>query len=647
MIQAAPVRLRLPGFELDLRTGELLSNGRRRALQEQPFRVLQMLLEHPGDLVTRTELQKRLWPTESYVDFEHGLNKAVGKLRDALAEPGEACTLIETLPRRGYRFIGTVEPVYPEATAGAVPVPETTTAAPGWSRRLKAAVIGGCGAVLLALAINVPNLRARFLTSPPIRSIAVLPLRNLSGSADQDYFADGITDELITNLARISSLRVVSSLSAQRYHDPAGGIGQVARELNVEAIVEGSVARSGDHVRIIAQLIDARTDSHIWAQSYERELGEILKVQDDVAHDIARELKVTLRAGEQESAGERKSVAPQAYDAYLRGRNELGKQSRTALLKSVQFFQQAIDAEPLYSPAYAALADAYSLLANYSVLPSQEAFPRANAAARRALELDPDSADAHTALAYVLHHYDLDWEGAASEYRRALELSPHSAVAHLRYSEFLSTLGRGDDALAEVRQAQADAPLSLVIAANVGRVLYHARRYDEAVAQTQRLLLIAPDRAYARIHLAMAYEQKGDCAKAIEEMQRAVAQMAEGDGPGLAHIYARCGRVADARRILALLEQDADSIGGLIWLAGVHAELGETSQALGYLEKAYQSRDFFLPFARVHPYMDPLRGDPRFLAIMEKMGPRGCAQDSHACALGVRSTAALPGPGSR
>jgi TolB-like protein/DNA-binding winged helix-turn-helix (wHTH) protein/Tfp pilus assembly protein PilF len=645
MTQAPPVRLRLPGFELDLRTGELLSNGRRRALQEQPFLVLQMLLEHPGELVTRAELQRRLWPTESYVDFEHGLNKAVGKLREALAAPGEACALIETLPRRGYRFIGTVEPVYQEVPPSAVPA---VRGAPhsGWSSRWrKAVVIAGCCALLLALALNASHLRARFSRSAPIRSIAVLPLRNLSGTADQDYFADGITDELITNLARISSLRVVSSLSAQRYHDAAGGIGQVARELNVEAIVEGSVARSGDHVRIIAQLIDARTDSHLWAQSYERELGEILRVQDDVAHDIARELKVTLRAGGRESSEARKPLAPQAYDAYLRGRNELGKQGRSALLRSVQFFQQTIDAEPSYSPAYAALADAYSLLANYSVLPSHEAFPRANAAARKALELDPDSSEAHTALAYVLHHYDLDWEGAASEYHRALELSPHSAVAHLRYSEFLSTLGRGDEAVAEVRQAQADAPLSLVISANVGRVLYHARRYDEAVAELQKLLLIAPDRAYARIHLAMAYEQKGDCAKAIEEMQTAVAQLGLGDGPGLAHIFARCGRIAEARRILTLLEQDL-STGDLVWLAGVHAQLGEKSQALDYLEKAYQSRDFFLPFARVHPYMDPVREEPRFLALMEKMGPRGCVQGL-ACASAVRSTAALPGPGNR
>ncbi|HTS61646.1 MAG TPA: winged helix-turn-helix domain-containing protein [Candidatus Acidoferrales bacterium] len=623
----SPDRIRLPGFELDLRTGELFNNGRRQLLPDQPFQVLKMLLERPGELVTREELQRRLWPADTFVDFDHGLNKAVGKLRDALSELGQPCTLIETLARRGYRFVGPVEPVLkPEPLDVAdQPLPSGLPAPSNGKRSNKligVAAISVAALLLAGFALNVGGMRTRLLSTPqPIHSVAVLQLRNLSGSPEQDYFAEGFTDELTTSLARISSLRVVSVTSARQYREPAGGVRQVARELGVDAVVEGSVVRSGNRVRITAQLIDARTDTHIWAQTYERESADVLEIQDSISLEVAAQIRAKITPGERASVDVRRSVAPQAYEAYLRGRNELGKQRGSAFLQGVQFFQQAIDTEPLYAPAYAGLADSYSLLANYAVMPPREAFPRANAAARKALELDPSSAEAHTALAFVKHHYDWDWQGAEAEFRRSLELNPSSPVTHLRYSEFLSTAGRHDEAIKEVRQAHDLAPLSLVISSNIGRVLYNARRYDEAIDELQKNLTLDPNRVYSRIFLAMSYEEKGNCSQAIGEFQKVGALIGRSEGPGLAHVYAKCGKPAEARRILAELEQPSDNgVQDWLWIAGVHAQLGEKDRAFLWLDKAYQNRDFFLTLAKVHPYMDPLRTDSRFEAMLKKIG---------------------------
>ncbi|HUK54778.1 MAG TPA: hypothetical protein VL099_15945, partial [Candidatus Binatia bacterium] len=274
-----------------------------------------------------------------------------------------------------------------------------------------------------------------------------------------------------------------------------------------------------------------------------------------------------------------------------------------------------------YAPAYAGLADAYSLLANYSVLAPREAFPRASAAARKALELDPSSAEAHTALAYVKHHYDWDWPGAEAEFRRSLELNSNNPITHLRYAEYLSTAGRHDEAIREVRLAHDLSPLSLVISSNIARLLYLARRYDQAITEAQQILTVNPNRGYTRIHLAFSYEEKGDCAAALMEMKQAVVQIGRGDGPGLAHIYAKCGQPAQARQILAELEQpSSDGVQDRFWIAGVHAQLGEKDQAFQWLDKAYEEHDFFLVFANVSQYMDPLRADPRFEKMLAKIG---------------------------
>ena len=620
-----PVRFGI--FEADLRTQELRKNGVKVHLQAQPFQVLVQLLERPGQIVTREELRNRLWPADTFVDFENGVSTAVGRLREALDDSADNPRFIETLPRRGYRFIAPVAPfLKPDPADVSVPPPPSGLPAPlgrpRSNKRISVMAISAAALFLAGFAWNAGGIRARLFAKPhPIHSIAVLQLRNLSGSSDQDYFAEGLTEELTTNLARISSLRVVSATTARQYREPAGGLAQVARELNVDAVVEGSVVRSGSRVRITAQLIDARTDTHLWAQSYEREAGDVLEIQDSIARDVAAQVRAKLTPSEQQGFNALRTVSPQAYDAYLRGRSELGKQRGDALLKGAQYFQQAIDAEPQYAPAYAGLADSYSLLANYSILPTRDAFPRAAAAAARALELDPNSPEAHTALGFVKHHYDWDWAGAEAEYRRALALNPSSGVTRLRYSELLCNLGRHDEAVREIRQAHDLAPLSLVISSNIGRMLYYARRYDEALVELQKVLTLDPSRAYARIHLAFVYEEKGDCASAIEEMKKAVALIGRGEGPGLAHIYAKCGELAEARRILAWLEQPADDgVQDWFFIAGVEAKLGQTDRAFEWLEKAYSYRDFFLTYVKVHPYMDPLRSDPRYEAMLKKIG---------------------------
>jgi len=628
-----------PEFELDLVRYELRVGGTPTHLERQPMQLLTLLVRAKGGLVTREAIEKELWGEGVYVDAERGINNAVRKIRAALRDSVDEPRVLETVVGMGYRLIAPIRLIEaPEPAqagdkhadgaareAGAEASPTGPALSASATRRplgMVAALIAFLLVAAVVLAFDAGNIRSRLFgpSRGTIRSLAVLPLRNLSESPAQDFFAAGLTDELTATVARLGTMRVVSATTALQYGGSQRPLPQVARELNVEAVLEGSVVSSGNKVRVTVQLIDARTDVHLWAQTYERDRGEILEIQDSIAQDIARQLNARLGPGQKQTVGGHERIDPAAYEAYLRGRNELGKQRGDALLKGAQFFQQAIDAEPLYAPAYAGLADSYSLLANYAVLPPREAFPRAAAAAAKALELDPASPEAHTALAFVKHHYDWDWSGAETEYRRALELNPSSSIAHLRYSEYLSNIARHDDALREIRLAHDLAPLSLVISSNVARVLYHARRYDEAIVELQRVLALDPDRAFTRIFLATSLEEKGSCAEALEEFRKFGALIRNPNTSGMAHADASCGKLAEARRILADLEQPSDNgMADWMWIAGVHARLGEKDMAFQWLEKAYQNRDFFLTFVKVHPYMDPLRPDARFDAFLNRM----------------------------
>jgi TolB-like protein/DNA-binding winged helix-turn-helix (wHTH) protein len=610
---------------LDLSRYELIVEGQRAKLERQPMDLLIFLVAHRGALVSREQITDLLWGKSVFVEVDGSINRAVRQIRAALRDDHDRPRFLETVVGKGYRFIGDLQTVgaLPRVGSSTPPPDVAPSAGSAASRRRPMATPPAFALLLVGLATIIWSERsAPRLALPageaPIRSVAVLPLENMSGDPKQDYFADGMTEELTTDLAKISSLRVISRTSTARYRGTRVPMSQIARELGVDAVVLGSVSRTAKRVRITAQLIDAGRDRHLWAETYDRELDDVLAAQNLVALEIAHQVGIRLTASEQSRLRQHRSVNADAYDAYLRGRYAQGQQSGEELKAGLTAFRQAIALDATYAPAYAGVADDYSLLANYRVLTPREAFPLAEAAAKRALELDPTSAESHTALAYPENHYAWDWAAAEREYKTAIALNPSYSTAHLRYAELLSGVGRHDEAIAEIRRAQELDPLSLVVMSNVGRFLYHARRYDEAIAVLKRTLELDPHRVWARLHLAMSYEEKG-MAEARGEYERVNAAFGGETGPGYAHFCARTGRAARAREIAGdLMKTAGDS--DWFFIAGVYAALGDEDQAFLCLEKAYSTHDFFLAFLKVHPYMDPLRSDPRYVGLLQRIG---------------------------
>src|ERR1700675_1300158 len=446
-----PRAIRFGLFELNVRSGELRKQGRKIRLQGQPVHILICLLENPGELVTREELHRRLWPADTYVNFEHGLNAAVKRLRRALNDSADNPRFVETLPRRGYRFLAPVESVradeYVPVVAEIPPAKSDSVSeeppaaedhhrvAPQWLLAWKKLGI----ALLLVFAIlTVWMLRPKNSPSPVIRSLAVLPLENLSGDPAQDYFSDGMTDELITELGQISELRVISRTSVMTYKGARKSLPQIARELNVEAVVEGTVLRSGEQVRITAQLIQAPADKHLWGQSYVGDVRETLALQRQVARAIAEEIRIELTPHERDVLKNVKTVNAEAYEAYLTGRYFWNKRTGDGLKRAVDYFKQAIEKDPNYAQAYTGLADSFALLGDweYGVLAPTEAYPQAKAAATKALELDSNLGEAHISLAFSLDGFDWDFASAEREFRRGIELNPGYATVHKWFEGF-------------------------------------------------------------------------------------------------------------------------------------------------------------------------------------------------------------------
>ena len=615
--QAAKARIDLARYELSL-------DGHRVKLERQPMELLIFFAQRAAQLVTREEIIQRLWGKNVFVDVDTSINAAVRKIRSALGDDPATPRYLETVVGKGYRWIGAIELIgAPAEDRPSVPIAGTVAARARPRNRsffvpvLVVLAVAAVAAGVWTLATRWQ--RAKDLPKPDIRSIAVLPLENLSGDSSQDYFADGMTEELTTNLGKISSLTVISRTSAQNYRGSHKSAPEIARELNVQAIVEGSVLRSGNRVRITTQLIDAPHDKHLWAESYDRDIGDVLSVQNAVALEIARQVRVRLTSLEQQRLQQHVPANPDAYDVYLRGRYALTTQSADRLKEALPLFQQAIALDASFAPAYAGLADTYSLLANYSVLPPNEAFPQALAAARKALQLDSQSAEAHTALAFPEHHYFWSWAIAEDEYKAAIALNSSYPTAHLLYAELLSSAGRHDEAIAQMHRALELDPLSPVYTSNLGRFLYHARRYDEAIEVLQQTLARDPARVYARLHLAMCYEEKGMYAEERREYELITAAFKGKPGPGLARFYAKSGESLKARRIAGQLE-DAAQDSDWFFLAGVYAALGDKDEAFACLSKAYETHDFFLVFLKVHPYMDPLRSDPRYSELLHRIG---------------------------
>jgi TolB-like protein/Flp pilus assembly protein TadD len=459
-----------------------------------------------------------------------------------------------------------------------------------------------------------------------IESIAVLPLANLSGDPAQEFFTDGMTEALIAGLAQIRALRVISRTSAMQYKGAKQPLPEIARALNVDAVVEGGVLRSGERVRVTANLIEAATDRHLWSRTYERDVGDVLGLQGAVARAIADEIRVEITPREQRRLATGRTVDPRAYEAYVRGRYYWNKRTPPELRKGIEFFQQAIEADPTYAEAHAGLADSYNILADMSSMRPSEGFAIARAAIDRALEIDDQIAEAHTSLGFLRAFSEWNWAGAEESYRRAIALNPGYATAHQWCAELLVILARFDEALASARRAHSLDPLAFIIGTTVGDALFFARRYDEAIAQLRATAEMEPRFVPAHNDLGRALVQVGRYDEAIHEFQTAL-QLAGGEAKtsaGLAHAYAAAGRVAEARPILANLEARADT--GLVSLHGiaaVHVALGQIEEAFAWLERAYRERDRALVWARVHPRLDPLRPDPRFDSLLRRMGLAG------------------------
>ena len=630
-------RLRFGVFDLDLRAGELRKHGLRVRLQEQPLQVLAVLLEHPGDVVTREELQKKLWPADTFVDFDHGLNKAVNKIREALGDSAESPRFVETVARRGYRFLAEVK------VADAVPVrsPELATQPRSAAEARDRPDLPGQLAmprhplpslgwktlvfVLLVLMASLAAWKLHSWNRPPsvIRSLAVLPLESLSNDASQDYFADGMTDELIADLGQISALRVISRTSVMAYKHARKPLPQIARELNVDAVVEGTVLRSGDQVRITAQLIDASSDKHLWSESYEGELRDTLALQSKVARAIADQIRIELNPQEQAALKSIKVVNPEAYESYLKGRFFWNKRTAEGLKVALAYFNQAIEEDPKYAQAYSGLADTYALLGDwqYAVMTPRQALPKAKAAAIKALELDSALGEAHNSLAFCLDAFDWDLDSAGKEFRRAIELNPGYATAHHWYAWHLSLLGRNDEAIAEMRKAENLDPLSLIINADLAELLVIAHSYDESILQSRKTIEMDPNFALAHNQLAQAYLQKQMPEEAVPELQKAV-QLSGGSPTcvaSLARAYAASGKRGEAVRLLNdLKKRSGPSYSDASEIAAIYASLGDSDQAMDWLEKAYEER--FNPGVLLRPGYDPLRSDPRFQDLLRRVG---------------------------
>jgi TolB-like protein/DNA-binding winged helix-turn-helix (wHTH) protein/Tfp pilus assembly protein PilF len=625
--------VRFGTYELSFQSGEVRKAGVKIRVQQQPLKLLEVLLERPGEVITREELRSRVWPNESFGDFDQAVNIAIAKLRNALGDSADNPRYIETIPKRGYRFIADVSIVeagarIPRLDSVSTDSPEPQPKDPAvtvvpqppkrWPPRLLLALAGV--AILAILTFWLVRSRNH---AHAIRSLAVLPLENLSGDASQNYFSDGMTDELITNLAQISALRVISRTSVMVYQGARKPLPQIARELNVDAVVEGTVLRAGDRVRITAQLIDAATDKHLWSQSYEGELRDTLALQDRVARAIAEQIKINLTPREQAALKSGKAVNPEAYESYLKGRFFWNKRTAEALRVAQAYFNQAIEEDPKYAQAYSGLADTYALLGDwqYAVMTPAQAYPKAKAAALKAVELDSTLGEAHNSLAFVLDGFDWDLDAGGKEFRRALELSPGYATAHQWYAWHLALLGRYDEAIVEMKKAQSLDPLSLIINADLAELLVIARSYDESIKQSRKTIEMDQNFAMAHNQLGQAYLQQHLYAQAIVELQKAVELSAGSPAciANLARAYALSGRKDEALKLLDRLQTSSTPCySHASEIAAIYISLRDRNQAMNWLEKGYAER--FNPGVLIRPAFDPLHTDPRFQNLLHRVG---------------------------
>lgn len=628
--------VRFSVFQADLQSGELTKSGLRVRIQEQPFKILASLLEKPNELVTREELRQCIRPKESFGDFDHAIDLAVGKLRTALGDSAGTPRFVETLPRRGYRFIAPVSDVVRESPSrvdAAIPnssSPENVLSRAHlvrWKRRYLP-FVAAATVVLAVFSTLVWRTRAARSISPVIQSLVVLPLENLSGDPSQDYLAEGITDALITNLAEHTSTRVISRTSAMHFKDTRKTLPEIANELNVDVVVEGAVAQADGRVRINVQLIRAADDSHLWAHAYEAEIGDIFALQNQVAGDIAIELP------SRETGGQQARLDPpgaQSHDLYLHGIYFSNKVTKDGLEKAISYFNQSLEADRHNALAFVGLAESYCSMGDLVLLPPKEAYPKAKAAALDALKLDPHSAEAHKVLAWIAYAYDWDTVTAEKEFSHSLYLNPNSSNAHAWYGTYLAQTGRIADAAQHIDQARRLDPLSLPILADEFMPLYFSRQYDKAIEVSQRVLGMDPSFTLARDHLIYLYETTGQFEEAINEAERDA--IIRGEQSAVA------SRVAASHR-KALLRNGARGY----WLLRFNSTIRQPTfdpfeaallalrlhwreQALRWLERAYDERTL-APFIGQDPAFDELKANPRFQSLVRRISSSHVQQAS-------------------
>jgi len=607
---------RFDRFQVDDEAFRLTAEGATVALEPKALRVLLCLLRNRNRLIRKGEILEDVWGETSVT--ESALTRSIGLLRKALDDDSREPRFIETVPAAGFRFIAEVSVLEPIATPAAVaaPAPEVERPQPGGSRRglWLAGAAAGCLGLLIALAWVV---WVHGRGAAPIRSLAVLPLQNLSGDPGQEYFADGMTDELITELAGIPNLRVVSRTSVMGIKGTHRSLRQIADELRVDAIVEGSVVRSEDRVRITAQLIDARTDKHLWAQSFEGPSGDILSLQDSVAKEIAAHARVALApAGSRPSPGA--AIHPVAHDDYLRGRYFFDKGE---FRRSADYFQQAIALEPSYSSAYAGLADALEAGTTFGIGRPDEVMPEALAAARRAIELDPANGEAYTALGSIQTIYVWDWKEAEQNLMRGIALSPSYSLAEMKYSVYLDATGQPQEAVIHMRRALDLDPLSYFMTRRLGATLYLARDYDGAIRELQRASELNPNLPGAIGYwISKAYAMKGMRDEAVDHDLIALrADWPKLDASGLHAIYQRDGWEAYWRaRIEALRAYDA---GGCVWFEAGRSYIlaKETDDAFSSLNRAVDQRCYQIAWLQTDPLFDSIRGDVRYKDLLRRV----------------------------